>query len=660
MNTVDALTSAPLRALPAHWRVPSQAALLAQARTLEQTGGPDAYWEWSARQMRWQQSWQVLHEGGFEETRYFVGGYLNVADNCVDRYAEDPVHGAKHAITWEGEPGDIRRMTYRQLRDEVCRCANALKSLGVRRGDVVAIHLPNLPEAFVAIHACNRIGAIYTVLFSGFAPDAIHHRLEASRAVVAITADGAYRRGRTVPLLANLRQARKGLPNLRHTLVVNRIGTDPGLQPGESGWSASLQAASADCPCEKMEANDPAFLIFTSGTESKPKGVVHSTAGFLIGTWANVQWQVGPQPDDVYWCAADVGWLTFPIQAVIGGLAHGISLFCYEGALDYPRQTRLLDSAKRHGVTKILIAPTGLRMLRAAGDEAVQRSKPSGLRLITTQGEPLDPDTAEWTQRTFDVPVINAYGQTETGSTWTYPVYGVDALKPGSCGTPVPGHACTIVDDAGQPVPAGIRGNLIMNAPFPTLARTIWDDPQRYRNSYFSRFRKSYATFDEAVMDADGQIWVLGRTDDVINVAAHRISTMEIESAATQAEGVAEVAVVGVTDKLRGTLPVAFVTLRPNADPVVVQANVATAVEREIGGIARLGHVYVTTALPKTRAGKIMRRLVREAAETGTVRGDTGGLEDPSAIQAVLAAVERTRTSPPDSHESISAQPFRR
>jgi acetyl-CoA synthetase len=501
--------------------------------------------------------------------------------------------------------------------------------------------LPNLPEAFVAIHACNRIGAIYTVLFSGFAPDAIRLRLQAARAVVAITADASHRRGRKIPLLANLREARGGADGLRHTLVVNRTGTEVALQANESDWRSALDAQPADCPCEPIEANEAAFLIFTSGTESKPKGVVHSAAGFLVGTWANVQWQVGPAPDDVYWCAADVGWLTFPIQAVIGGLAHGMTLFCYEGALDHPNTTRLLDTAARHGVTKILVAPTGLRMLRAAGDEAVTARRPPGLRLITTQGEPFDPETAEWTQRIFDVPVVNAYGQTETGSTWTYPVYGVDPLKPGSCGTPAPGHACAVVDHQGAPVGAGERGNLVLTAPFPTLARTIWDDHARYDAAYFARFPGRYATSDEAVADTDGQIWVLGRTDDVINIAAHRISTMEIESAAAKEPGVAEVAVIGVRDALRGTAPVAFLTLRPGADSETVKVGVANAVERAIGGIARLGRVYVSSALPKTRAGKIMRRLLREAAETGSVKGDTTGLEDQAAVHAVLDAVKR-------------------
>jgi acetyl-CoA synthetase len=640
MDAVEALTLSPLLPLPEKWRVPSQAALLAEARKAESSGGADAYWAWAAERMRWQRPWKTLREGGFGDFRYYVGGNLNVADNCVDRHAEDSQRANQPAIVWEGEPGDTRQLTYTELRDEVCRCANALKALGVRRGDVVAIHLPNLPEAFIAIHACNRLGAIYTVLFSGFSPNAIRLRLQGARAVVAVTADASSRRGRKIPLLATRREARTGVEGLRHTLVVNRTGEAPTLQAQESDWRSMLDSQPAQHPCEPIEANDPAFLIFTSGTENKPKGVVHSAAGFLIGSWANVQWQVGPAPDDVYWCAADVGWLTFPIQAVVGGLAHGMTLVCYEGALDYPGPTRMLETAKRHGVTKILIAPTGLRMLRAAGDDVVRANMPPGMRLITTQGEPLDPETADWTQRVFDVPVVNAYGQTETGSTWTYPVYGVDALKLGSCGTPVPGHACAVVDDAGNPTPAGERGNLVLLQPFPTLARTIWDDAERYRTSYFTRFPNRYATSDEAVADADGQLWVLGRTDDVINIAAHRISTMEIESAAAKEPGVTEAAVIGIRDSLRGTIPVAFVTLRPGADPETVKKGVASAVERAIGGIARLGAVYVSTSLPKTRAGKIMRRLLREAAETGEVRGDTTGLEDATTVQAVLAAVK--------------------
>ena len=641
MDAIEALTSSELRPLPDRWRLPAQAALLAEARAAD-AGAQDGFWGWAGARLRWMRPWDTLREGTFGDFRFYAGGLLNVADNCVDRHAENPATAGRPAIIWEGEPGDVRQLTYRELRDAVSRCANGLRALGVTQGDVVAIHLPNLPEAFIAIHACNRIGAIYTVLFSGFAPDAIRLRLQASRASVVVTADAAWRRGRAVPLLNNLRAARAGVDTVRHVLVVDRMGSAPALGDGETTWDALLAGQPADCPCAPLDANGPAFLIFTSGTESKPKGVVHSTAGFLVGAWANVQWQIAPQADDVYWCAADVGWLTFPIQAVIGGLAQGMTLFCYEGALDYPDRLRFLGLARRHDVTKILVAPTGLRMLRAAGDDAVRAARPPRLRLITVQGEPLDPDTAQWTERTLDVPVVNAYGQTETGSTWTLPVHGVEALKHGSCGTPTPGHACAVVDDEGRAVPPGTRGNLVLTQPFPTLARTIWDDPARYRATYFSRFPGAYATSDEAVQDADGQIWVLGRADDVINVAAHRISTMEIEGAAASEPGVAEAAVVGVRDATRGMVPVAFITLRQGADATAVSAGVAAAVERAIGGIARLGRIYVPAALPKTRAGKVMRRLLREAAETGAVKGDLTGLEDPATVDAVLDVVRVT------------------
>ena len=645
MSTTDVLSDLldqTLQPLRPGWRSARQQALLAEARAAEAVG-IDEYWAWAAEKFRWSKPWDRVRSGGLSDIRYFEGGTLNVADNCVDRHAESPTRADQAAVIWEGEDGEVRTLTYRQLRDLVARCANALKQLGIGRGDVVAIYLPNLPEAFVAIHACNRIGAIYTVLFSGFSADAVALRLVTSRAACVITADVSYRRGRAVPLLENLRRARDRAPALRTALVIDRSGTGAALQDGEIGWTALLEQQSTDCPCEPMGANDPAFLIFTSGTESRPKGVVHSVAGFLIGTWANVQWQAGLEPDDVYWCAADIGWLTFPIQAVIGGLAHGGTILCYEGALDTPSPLRFYQIAQRHGVTKILIAPTALRMLRALGDDVAAKHPLPALKLITVQGEPLDSETFHWVSEHLGadgVPVINAYGQTETGSTWTYPVYGVDDLKAGSAGRPVPGHRCLVVDDAGEPVPAGVRGNLVLTHPFPTLARTIWDDHPRYLATYFNRDGSFYRTSDEAVMDSDGHLWVLGRADDVINVAAHRISTMEIESAAIAEPGVAEAAVVGIRHAIKGTVPVAFITLRAEADGMAVQRALMASVEKAIGGIARLERVFVLTAMPKTRAGKIMRRLLREAAETGAVRGDTSGLEDPASIDTLLQAVQ--------------------
>ncbi|MGQ0621371.1 MAG: AMP-binding protein [Panacagrimonas sp.] len=638
-DPLNRLLSQPLVELRERWRSPLQIERLAKARDIQARGGKDAYWEWASAQLRWMQPWSVLRVGEFPGFRYFVGGYINVCDNCVDRHAEDPARRDKAAIIWEGEPGEVVSLSYAELRERVARFANGLKSLGVKRGDVVAVYLPNLPEAFVAIHACNRIGAIYTVLFSGFSPEAVALRLQASRAKVLVTADGCWRRGRKVPLLENARTARPSAPSLQQIIVVDRCGSKPVLREGERGFDALIADESADCPWEPLEANDPAFLIFTSGTEARPKGLVHSVAGFLLGAWANVLWQIGIDDADTYWCAADIGWLTFPIQVVVGGLAHGASLLCYEGAFDAPTKDRFYQIVARHRVTKILSAPTALRMLRALGDEAAKVHDLSALKLITVQGEPLDPETFNWAVQTFDVPVVNAYGQTETGSTWTYPVYGAEPLKAGSCGTPVPGHDYEVLDDAGRRVPPGVKGNLVLTEPFPTLARTIWDDPDRYLASYFTRFPNRYQTSDEAIVDHDGHLWVLGRADDVINVAAHRISTMEIESIVCSQAGVADGAVVGVNDALKGTVPVAFITLRADAEAGAVKAQVDAAVVNAIGSIARLSRIYVCTALPKTRAGKTLRRLLREAAETGSIRGDTTGLEDAAALAAVLKAV---------------------
>ena len=372
---------------------------------------------------------------------------------------------------------------------------------------------------------------------------------------------------------------------------------------------------------------------------------MHSVAGFLLGTWANVQWQINPEENDVYWCAADVGWLTFPIHAVVGGLAHGMTMLCYEGALDTPTHERFYQIAERHGVTKLLAAPTLARMLRGAGDGLADAHRLPALRLVSLQGEPLDIETFRWAARHIGsgVPVINAYGQSETGSTWTYPIAGVDDIKAGSCGTTVPGHGYEILDDDGAPVPPGTPGHLVLTHPFPTLARTVWDDHPRYMSGYFGRFPGRYQTSDRAIRDPDGHLWVVGRTDDVINVAAHRISTMEIESTVNAQGGVAEAAVIGVDDAVKGTVPVAFVTLMVGADRGQVESAVMEAVNNAIGGIARLDRVYFTRAIPKTRAGKIMRRLLREAVQEGRISSDTAGLDDPDSLAAVLEAVKSSQ-----------------
>jgi acetyl-CoA synthetase len=642
-DLLAALMREPLIPLRAERKSAQQASLLAEARAAD-SEDPDLYWAWVAERFRWSHPWHTVREGGFGDLRYFPGGTINVADNCVDRHAENPASADRLAVIWEGEDGNVRRLTYSELRDAVARLANGFKALGIGKGNVVAIYLPNLPEAFVAIHACNRIGAIYTVLFAGFSPEAVALRLNTAHAKLVVTADGSYRRGRVVPLLDNLRRARADAQDLQHVVVVDRIGSRPRLRDGEVAYEILTEGQSPDCPCLPLEANEPSFLIFTSGTEARPKGLVHSVAGFLLGTWANVQWQINPEPGDIYWCAADVGWLTFPIHAVVGGLAHGMTVLCYEGALDTPSYARFYEIMERHGVTKLLAAPTLMRMLRGAGDGLTASHPLPTLKLTSLQGEPLDSETFRWAAKHIgrDVPVINAYGQSETGSTWTYAIAGADDTKAGSCGRTVPGHRYDIVDEHGAPVPQGTAGNLVLTVPFPTLARTIWDDHARYTAGYFGRFPGQYQTSDRAIVDADGHLWVVGRTDDVINVAAHRISTMEIESTVAAQAGVAEAAVIGVDDAVKGTVPVAFVTLIAGAERSKVVAAVTAAVDTAIGGIARLDRVYVTRAIPKTRAGKIMRRLLREAVQDGEIHSDTTGLEDSESLTAILDAVRET------------------
>jgi acetyl-CoA synthetase len=640
-ESLTQLISTPLQPLREDWVVPERVEALRQARELA-ADDPDSYWEWVSLQQRWMTPWTTVRSGGLGDFEYFIGGRLNVADNCVDRWADDPATAGRTAVIWEGEPGDSRSVTYAQLRDEVSSLAAGLLDLGVRKGDVVAIYMANLVEAFTAIHACNRIGAIYTILFSGFGEEAVASRLRAARTKAVIVADACYRRGKAVPLLDLLRGARDRVDTVVATIVVDRTGEGRELTAGEHGYAAVIADHPDGTPCIPLDPNEAAFLIFTSGTESVPKGVVHSVGGFLIGAWANAHWQAGrDSDDDVYWVAADVGWLTFPIQAVVGGLACGMTIACFEGALDTPTTARFYEIAEKHRVTKVLCAPTLLRMLRKFGDDLAEAHPLPQLKLITVQGEPLDAATFDWAGEHLGggVPVTNAYGQTETGSTWTYPVYGVDDLKAGSVGVTLPGHSYDILDEDGHPVPAGTKGNLVLRAPFPTLARTVWDDHDRYLSTYFGRFPGTYATNDEAVVDTDGHLWVLGRADDVINVAAHRISTMEIETIVGSHPAVVEAAVVGVPDDTKGTVPVALITLAPGRDPQGLGAEISAKVVDELGGYAGLARVYITPAMPKTRTGKIMRRLLREMVVQGEATSDTSAMDDPSALAAVATAI---------------------
>ena len=627
--------------------IPPTAALKAQApMSPEETlaylerarQDPEGYWAEIAGELEWYTPWQKTLEGGFPDFTWFKGGRSNVSLNCVDRHAR--TQPDKVALYWEREDGAREAWTYAQLLDAVARFASVLKGLGVKKGDRVAIYMSNLPEAFVACHACYRLGAIYAVIFAGFSAQAVRERLEDAQPKVVVAADASVRRGKRVILKETLDTAMEGIAAIEHVVVVQRMGGEVPMVPGRDLWYADLMAtASADCPPEPMEANEPGFLIHTSGTSAKPKGLIHAGLGFLVGVYANTKWSLLPQPDDVLWCTADVGWLTFPIWALVGGLANGATLVAYEGALDWPEPSHFYEVMERLRVTKLFTAPTALRMLRRAGDAWMDGRDLSRLTLISCVGEPLDPDTWYWSRDVLGGGRIffnNTYGQTETGTGWTSSMVGMTPTKPGSCGHPLPGYKAEVVDLEGVPVPDGTLGVLTLAAPFPSLVRGVWGDPQRYVSTYFARYPGRYNSYDATVIDPDGQVWVTGRVDDVINVAAHRIGTMELEATMIGHPDVSEAAIIGVPDPVKGEVPVAFVILRAGAEatPELAQGLI-NRIAAELGSFAKPSRVVFTPTLPRTRSGKIMRRLLRDLAREGTVHGDLSALENPDAIETI-------------------------
>jgi len=599
-----------------------------------------AYWREVAGELEWIDGFAGAPslEGSLAEGfTFFRGARMNVSVNCVDRHARREPD--RVAIHWIGEDGTERSWTWAELAEQTSRMAAALRGLGVGKGDVVAIFLPNLLETFAAVHACYRIGAIYNIIFSGFSAQALYDRIVDARAKVVITADATLRRGRQIPLKATLDSILERVPSIEHVVVVRRLGLEAPMLPGrDHSWDELLAAHPEGTAPEPIEANEPGFIIYTSGTTAKPKGLVHAGAGFLIGSYHNVRWALDLGPEDVYWCTADTGWLTFPIFELVGGLAHGATMLAYEGALDYPEPDRAYTIIERYHVTKLFTAPTFLRMLARAGASWAERHDLSSLRLISLVGEPLDATTWHWVREHVgggNVEINNTYGQSETGSAWTSSAVGITPAKPGSCGYALPGHRFDVVDDLGESIGRDRVGYLLLTAPFPTLARSIWGDPERYRTQYFTRFGANrYDTADAALLDDDDHLWVVGRVDGVINVAGHRLSTMEMESALLLVPGVAEAAVIGVPDPVKGQVPVAFVTLAQHAEPLA-PGELARAVEREIGPIARPKEVYVLSTMPRTRSGKIVRRLLGELVTQGRASGDVTGLEDPEVLERI-------------------------
>lgn len=541
---------------------------------------------------------------------------------------------------------------YEELLGTTARMATGLRQLGIQKGDIVAIFLPNLLETVAAVHACFRIGAICNIVFSGFSPNALLDRLRDTGAKLVITADESVRRGRALPLKAKLNEILSEVPSVEHVVVIRRTGGQVAMHEGRDiFWDDLLSGIVERTDPMPVEANEPGFIIYTSGTTAKPKGLVHTGIGFLIGAAHNVQYALDLSPEDVYWCTADVGWLTFPIFELVGGLAIGAAYVLYDGVLDFPNAGRFYDIISRYRINKVFTAPTVLHSLARHGEPLLAPYDLSRLERIALVGEPLDPHTWQWVFEKLgrsQVEINNTYGQSETGSAWTSSIVGATPAKPGACGLPLPGHACAIVSDEGRPVASGEVGQLVITEPFPTLARTIWNDPDRYRSVYFNipGHPNWYATKDAAVMDSDGHVWVLGRIDDVINVAAHRLSTMEMESALLAVPEVAEAAVIGIPDDIKGEVPVAIVTLRTPIDADALQAKVSQAVLDQIGAIARPTAVIPVNNLPKTRSGKIVRRLLKDLLIGTDEVGDVSGVENVE-ILGTLKEELKTRESRP-------------
>jgi acetyl-CoA synthetase len=604
---------------------------------------PDAFWGEVAGELEWTRPWDQVREGHFPHFRYFVGGISNPTLNLLDRHLSRGA-GNRLALVWEGEDGHSRFFTYRMLAAEVNRCATMLKRLGVGKGDAVAIFTPNLSESVVAVLACLRIGALFNTVFSGFSARSLRDRLESYEPRVVITADGAFRRGQVVTLKETADQAIEGLASVRAVVVIRRTGAPVRMRDGRDRWWHELMAAApAACPAEPLEANEPGIVFYTSGTTGKPKGIVHAGIAFVVNNYVYAKYHLDLHPDDVLWCTADIGWLTLHIWGIVGALANGVTTVVFEGAIDYPTPERFYQIVERYHVTKLFTAPTAVRMLMKHGEGLMAPYDVSSLDVVAVVGEPLNPEAWHWTYEKLGrsrIYLNNTWGQTElsgcplAGAAWLTP------MKPGSCGPQFLGAELDIVDDEGRPVGENVSGNLVIRQPFPMMLRGLWKEPERHVRSYFSQVPGCYFTNDAAIRDADGHFWVTGRVDDIINVAGHRLSTMEMESGIMACPGVAEVAVVGMPDEIKGTVPAALVTLKAGqTGSAEMTRAIRQQVAASISKIAVPERVIFTEVMPKTPSGKIMRRLLKEIVTTGEIVSDVTALEDRSAIERLKAAV---------------------
>jgi acetyl-CoA synthetase len=597
---------------------------------------PEVFWDEIARELHWFAPWTKTLDWNLPWAKWFVGGRTNISYNCLDRHVKNGKKD-KTAIVWEGEPGEVRSLSYGELLADVERFANVLKSLGIRKGDRVAVYMGMAPELAVALLACARIGAVHSVIFGGFAANAIVDRVNDAQCVAILTQDTSYRRGTQVKLKAAVDEALPNCPTVKNVVVYKRSGSEINMQPGRDHWWHDLVAAApAECPAEELDSEDPLYILYTSGTTGKPKGLVHTTGGYSVGTYLTSKLVFDLKDDDVYWCSADIGWVTGHSYVVYGPLQNGVTVLMYEGAPNHPECDRFWKLIDDHKVTIFYTAPTAIRAFIKWGDQFPLKHDLSTLRLLGTVGEPINPEAWMWYRDVVGkgrCPIVDTWWQTETGAMMIAPLPGAVPTKPGSATRPLPGIVPEIVTKEGDPVPHGQGGLLVIRKPWPSMARTIFNDPERYQQAYWTEIPGSYFTGDGARRDEDGYYWLMGRVDDVINVSGHRLGTMEVESALVAHPKVAEAAVVGRPHDLKGQAIAAFVTLESEYQPSPeLKEELRKWVAKEIGALARPDDLRFTDQLPKTRSGKIMRRLLRELATHGEIKGDTTTLEDFSVI----------------------------
>jgi acetyl-CoA synthetase len=596
----------------------------------------EGFWGEQAESLSWFKRWEKVLHWKEPHAQWFVGGKINASVNCIDRHLTGPRKN-KAAIIWEGEPGDSRVLTYQDLHREVCKFANVLKKLGMKPGDRVTVYMPMVPELAIALLACARIGATHSVIFGGFSADAVADRNNDAGSKLLITADGGWRRGKVVPLKQNVDQALAKSPTVEKCIVLNRCDTTVEMKPGRDLWWHELMAeASANCAAEPLDSEHPLFILYTSGSTGKPKGILHTTAGYVLGTSLTHRWVFDLREEDTYWCTADIGWVTGHSYIVYGPLCNGATTLMYEGAPNYSREDRFWAIIEKYRVNTFYTAPTAIRAFIKWGDDWPKQHDLTSLRVLGTVGEPINPEAWMWYHDVIGgkrCPIVDTWWQTETGMILITPLPGAIATKPGSATLPFPGVQAEVVDKHGAPVPANQGGLLVIKQPWPAMLRTIHGDDDRYRQQYWGHVPHAYFTADGARRDEDGYIWIMGRVDDVLNVAGHRLSTMEIESALVHHDKVAEAAVVGRPDEIKGEAIACFVTLKGGRQPSEeLKKELRDHVTKEIGALARPDDIRFTDALPKTRSGKIMRRLLRDIAGGNTTAQDTTTLEDYSVL----------------------------